>query len=206
VHVGAPDAARRELLSTVLRARTAIARGRRDEGGYTLVEMLLAAALALVVVGASVAVFTAGVHSEPRVTSRTASIQQARVVMERITRELRQGASVPTPGASQLAMVTYAPSASCAVSATEGACRVTYTCASGRCTRAVANPDGTAASAATEVVRGISNSSAVFDYDFEAGTGNVRYVQITLTFAAEDGNDAITLRDGVALRNEVAPA
>ena len=187
------------------RARKAICRGSRDEGGFTLVELLLAATLSLVVIGGAVAVFTAGVHSEPRVTSRTASIQQARVVMERMTRELRQGASVPTSGASQLATVTYAPSASCTASATEGACRVTYTCATGRCTRAVANPDGTAASAATEVVTGISNSSAVFDYDFEAGTGNVRYVQITLTFAAEDGNDGITLRDGVALRNEAAP-
>ena len=108
------------------RARTITA----EERGFTLPELLLATVLGLLVIGAAVTAFTSAIQSQPRINSQAAAIQQARTMMERITRELRQGSSVPSASASQLSIVTYVHSATCggAASTSSISCRVTYSC------------------------------------------------------------------------------
>ncbi len=180
------------------RARAALELG-RDERGFTLVELLVAMVLGFVVIGGGVMMFTAGIRSQPRVDTQAAAIQQARTSMERMIRELRQGSSVPTANGSTLAVVTYVRDATCG--ATTPMCRVTYTCAAGTCTRAVAHPDGTSPGPAVRVVQGISNSTAVFAYTPPTATTGAS-VGVTLAFAGEDGSNAITLSDAATLRNE----
>ena len=113
--------------------------------GFTLPELLVATVLGLLVIGSGVTVFAASMNDQPRITSESNAIQHARVAMERVTRELRQGATVQTATASQLSIATYVHSQTCGGSSASTAipCRVTYTCTAGACTRTEANPDGT---------------------------------------------------------------
>lgn len=62
---------------------------RRDDRGVSLVEVLVAASLALVVCVAAVSVFAGAMRSVRFVTARTNDITDARIAMEQMTRELR---------------------------------------------------------------------------------------------------------------------
>jgi len=201
MHGGQRFASEQRLLSrdAVMRERARTIR--TEERGFTLPELLVATVLGLLVIGAAVTAFTGAIQSQPRVSSQAAAIQQARTTMERITRELRQGSSVPSASASQLSIVTYVHSATCGggASNTSISCRVSYSCASGTCTRAEANPDGTSPGPAVQVVTGLSSSN-VFVYTPPTSTAPA-YVGVTLAFPAKGGTDAITLSDGSALRN-----
>jgi prepilin-type N-terminal cleavage/methylation domain-containing protein len=182
----------------------AISRKRRcsisGDDGFTLVELLVATTLATIVLGAGVMVFTAAVQSQPKASTRAAKVQQARTTAERITRELRQGWGAPTTTASQLSILTYVPHTACGGTTTGAAigCRVTYTCASGTCTRVESQADGTAPGPSQIVVSGLSSSN-VFSYTFNSA--GPTWVGVTLEFPAGNGDDAITVEDGAALRN-----
>ena len=176
----------------------------RESAGFTLVEMLVAAALSMIVIGGAVMVFTAGLHSQPRITTKSDAIQQGRVTMERLVRELRQGSGIvpgTTPSAFSLSFVTYVDNACDGGSASSAMeCSVTYTCGSpaGTCTRQVAQPDGSSPGPAVRVVSGLSNTD-VFSYSPDAIAPT--YVGVKLAFPSSDGANAITLSDGAAFRN-----
>lgn len=182
----------------VPRARRAVAALHREERGLTLIELLIAATLGLVVIGAAMTVFVGAIRSEPRTASKVTAIQQARVTVDRITRELRQGLDTPTTSANQLAIITYVKAATCGGAAASSSivCRVTYNCSAGICTRAVAQPDGSAPGPAVRVASGLSSSS-VFSYQPSAVAPS--YVGVGLSL--ETGGAPVTLSDGVALRN-----
>jgi len=175
----------------------------RQDRGFTLVELLVATILGLIVVGGGVTVFTVSMNNQPRISSQSAAIQQARTSMDRLTRELRQGSTVSTATASQLSIVTYVHSATCggAAASTARTCRVTYTCTAGTCTRTEANPDGSSPGPAVQVVSGLSSTS-VFNY-LPSSTAPT-YVGVTLAFPATGGDHAITLSDGAATRNSAS--
>jgi prepilin-type N-terminal cleavage/methylation domain-containing protein len=182
------------------RACKAAAALRREEGGFTLIELLIATALGLVVIGAALTVFISGVRSEPRAASKAAALEEARVTMDRITRELRQGLEIPagtTPSSRKLSIVTYVKAAACNGTAggTSIPCRVTYSCTGGTCTRIVSAPDGSAPGPSVTVVRGLT-SPDVFTYTPEA---KPTYVGVSFSFATS--GEPITLGDGAALRN-----
>ena len=178
-------------------SRTSIERG---EEGFTLVEALVAIGLSMLIIGAAVQMFTAAGSSQPRESSRAGQIQGARTAIDRMTRELRQGSSVPVATSSQLSMITYVNAASCAgaPSTTSIQCRVTYACSGSACTRSVANTNGTGGGSAKTVVSGLG-SPAIFTYS--PSSANPTYVGVHLVFPADSGDDAVTLDDGVALRN-----
>jgi prepilin-type N-terminal cleavage/methylation domain-containing protein len=172
----------------------------RSERGFTLIELLVAMTFGLVVLGGAVTVFLGAVRSEPRTASKVAAIQQGRVAIERITRELRQGQDVPTATPSQLSLVTYVNEDPCGGSpASESkACRVTYTCTAGACSRVVAQPDGSSPGTSAEVVSGLADSD-VFSYAPDAT--EPAYVGVRLAFEAREAANPVTLEDGVAMRN-----
>lgn len=184
------------MLSRPCKAAAAL---RRDERGFTLIELLVATGVGLVVVGGALMFFITGVRSEPRTASKVAAIQQARVTLDRITRELRQGLETPTATPSKLAIVTYVKAATCggAGASTSIPCRVTYSCAGEACTRTVAQPDGSAPGAAVRVVEGLTSPN-VFAYSPSLAP---TYVGVSFSFGT-DGSEPFTLGDGVALRNE----
>jgi type IV pilus assembly protein PilW len=175
---------------------------RRDEDGFTLVELLVAISIGLIVLGAAVMVFTAGVRSQLRADSQSAAVQQARTTMERLVRELRQGSGlVPgtTPTSTQLSFITYVHSTCTGVpSSTATLCGVTYACSASTCTRRVSRPDGSSPGAAVKVVTGLSSAN-VFAYSPSAAAPT--YVTATVRLPSFGGGNAITLSDGAALRN-----
>jgi Tfp pilus assembly protein PilW len=176
------------------------------ERGFTITELLVGAMMGLIVIGAATLVFTAGMRAQPGLSQRDNAISQGRYVMERLTRELRQGASVSTASANQLSFVTYVHSPStCAAgfSATANPCRVTYTCTTTSCTRVVAKADGTSPGTPVTVVTGLSNPN-VFTYSPSSTAPG--YIGATFVFAGRNGSDAITLSDGATLRNPSAPS
>ena len=181
------------------RARTAVAALQREERGLTLIELMIAAALGLVVVGGALTVFVGAVGSDPRTASRVAAIQQDRVTVDRITRELRQGLETPTASPSQLAIVTYVKAATCggAAASTAIPCRVTYTCSGTTCSRVVAQPNGSAPGPTVQVASGLTSAN-VFSYLPSAADPS--YVGVSFAFSAASG-PPVTLGDGVALRN-----
>jgi Tfp pilus assembly protein PilW len=172
----------------------------RGQDGFTLTELLMATVLAMVVLGAGVTVFTASIRNQPKATTQASAIQETRTVMERMIRELRQGSSVVSASPSQLAFITYAPSATCE----DGSpCRVTYACSGGTCTRTEANPDGAAPGAPVQVIAGVS-SGEVFTYVPPTETVPAS-VGVSLALPARDGSNAITLEDAATLRNQGSP-
>jgi prepilin-type N-terminal cleavage/methylation domain-containing protein len=172
-----------------------------DSSGFTLPELLIAMVLSMVVIGGAVTAFTSTMNSQPRIATQAAGIQQARTTMEQITRELRQGSTVPSATASQLSIVTYVNSATCggAHASTSIQCRVTYSCSSGACTRTEAKPDGTSPGPAVTVASGLSSNN-VFVYTTPTSTAP-GYVSVNLAFPPQGANKGITLSDGAALRN-----
>jgi prepilin-type N-terminal cleavage/methylation domain-containing protein len=161
----------------------------RETGGFTLVEVLVAAALGLIVLGAAVTMFTSAIQSQPRAATRGASIQQARTTMERMTQELRQGSTVSFAGASQATMVTWVNSDVCGgtYSATAIQCQVTYSCTGSTCMRTERNSDGTGTPSSEQVVTGLASPN-IFSVSPSCST-------------TAGGEDAITASDGVTLRN-----
>jgi type II secretory pathway pseudopilin PulG len=189
------------------RLRDTVVRRARLESGFTLVELLFSSMLGLMLIATGVTVFTATVRSQPGAAARGVSIQEARNVMERMTREIRQGSTVYASTASQLSLLTMVHSATCggAQANTAIQCKVTYTCTTGSCTRVEAPPPpATTPTSTTTVVTGLSNSSN-FRYTPSCGatstSGSPGYVCVTLTFAGDHGDDALTVQDGAAPGN-----
>lgn len=177
----------------------------RDEGGFTLAEMLVAIMITLIAFSSAMLVLQVAQRAQPRISDRSDSIQEGRVWIERLTRELRQGATmVGTPTASSISFLTYVQHSACG-SSTAGTsiqCRVSYVCTAGTCTRSERNPDGTGTGGGDQIVTGLLSSN-VFSYSPTAA--GAEYVGVTLRFPSTDEagetEDAITLQDGVSLRN-----
>jgi hypothetical protein len=200
VHGGRRRTSRRRVLTMPAAIRNALARARTAEGGFTLVELLAATVASLFVAGAGMTLLILAVHSEPEARERVSQIQQGRVMIERISRELRQGESVSGASPSSLEILTYVHSATCGgpFSSTARLCRVTYTCTSAACSRTERNADGTGFGTTRQVVAGITGPS-VFSYS--PTTVDPNYVAVGLVYPAEGGGEGVTLLDGVALRN-----
>ena len=161
--------------------------------------------ITLMAFGAALLLLQIALKAQPRITDKGAAIEQGRAWTERLTRELRQGGTVTgSPTASQLAFLTYVRHSSCGTLAAGNSiqCRVTYTCTAGTCSRTEGNPDGSQTGPPQEMVTGLQSSS-VFTYSPSAAVPE--YVGVTLMFPATDEpgetEDAITLTDGVTLRN-----
>jgi type II secretory pathway pseudopilin PulG len=181
------------------RLRRRVAALAREDSGWTLIELLVAAVIGLALIGSATFVFAASIQSQPRTASRGADIEQARLAMERLTRELRQAWDVPTATSSQISVLTYVQKATCggASATTALPCRVTYTCTTTACSRVEANPDGTGPGPAAQVVSGITGP-AVFSYSPDTTTPT--FIGVNMVFPSDHGDDAITLSDGIAMR------
>jgi prepilin-type N-terminal cleavage/methylation domain-containing protein len=204
------DRVPRLRLLTGIRVRRSDSTDRRpsSEQGFTLVELVIAMTLGLLVIGAAVTVFTAGIGTQPMIDKRAAQIDQARSMSDRLTRELRQGSNASSVNPAQLMILTYVPRTTCGGSTVgpDTRCRVFYSCtqsgATASCTRVECPPallvPGTGCGPTTTVLTGLTTNQV---FTFSPQTPGQAYVGIHLAFPAENGDDAITIQDGVALRN-----
>lgn len=196
----AGGAAGRWLLTMI-----AITAQARTEDGFTLVELLVGIFMMLVTAAAAMALLTSTVRNEAPLRERSADIQKARTMVERVTRELRQGRTVSGATSSQLQILTYVNRASCGgdPATTVRLCRVTYTCSGSSCTRTEQDPNGGGTGSAAEVASGLI-SPAIFHY--LPTESEAEFVGVTVGFPAQGGDDSVTVTDGVTLRNSFYPS
>lgn len=198
----------------LLRARL---RGHDGEAGLTLVELLVAAAMSVIVVGAAGSMLVSAVRDQPDLSKRAQNISSARWVLERITRELRNGIEVnrATATASSVSLRTYVRRSTCGGAVSSNAkspaisCQVTYSCTATACSRGEAGP-GIESGTPITIFKGI-DSSAVFCYVPSAnadptacgpvGATAPTYVGVTLRIPNPDGSGDLTVSDGASLRN-----
>lgn len=181
----------------------------RSEEGYTLIELLVASAMGVVVMGAVALLVISAVKDQPQISKQAQNITTARWVLERWTHEIRDGSSVKYAGESKFSFETYVRHSTCGgskqlpSSSPAVKCQVTYTCTATACSR-TESPPGSESGTARQVFAGI-NSSQVFSYAPKPSTpttaGEVTYVKATLRLPNPSGTGALTVSDGASLRN-----
>lgn len=179
---------------------------RGGEAGMTLVELLVAAAMSVVIVGAAGSMLISAVRSQPKLSKKNQDITTARYVLERMTREIRNGVAVyqePAPTGSQVSFLTRVRRTACGGQVPESAsapsieCRVTYRCTTAECTRTETAPETTSGGTPTTLVSGL-DSSQVFNY--EPSAEEPVYIGVTLHIANPEGEGDLTVTDGAGLR------
>ena len=85
----------------------------RDESGMTLIEMLVAAMMSVIVVGASCAMLISAVRDQPALSSKAQNITTARYQLERIVREIRNGVQLETTTPSRITLVARVRRVAC---------------------------------------------------------------------------------------------
>lgn len=190
-------------MKAVLHARLA---GRGGEAGITLVELLVASAMGVVLMGAVGSLVISAIRDQPRISKQAQTISTARWVLERITREIREGVKVDDATASnRVSFETYVRHTTCGGTTTLPStspsilCEVTYTCTTTSCSRIEA-ARGVYTGTATPIFQGI-NSDNVFSYSYSPGSVAPTYIKVTLRMPNPSGPAALTVSDGASLRN-----
>src|SRR4051794_38145912 len=81
---------------------------RRNERAFTLIELTIVVAILLLVVASILTQLTSAQRSEVFAADRGAAIDETRVSMARMTKDLRQATTIdPTSSATQVGMTTY---------------------------------------------------------------------------------------------------
>jgi type II secretory pathway pseudopilin PulG len=191
-------------------------RGPAGEAGLTLVELLVASAMSVVLLGAIGSMVISTMRAQPKISKSAQNVSSGRWVLDRMTRELRNGIRVDQATASKLSFLTYVRHATCGgttlLIAKEPSikCEVTYQCTTTACTRTEA-ADGVYAGTAQPMFSGI-NSSNIFCYVPSAeadpltcgaakAAAEVTYVSIRLRLPDPSGAGSLTVSDGASLRN-----
>lgn len=187
-----------------------------DEAGLTLVELLVASAMSVILLGAVGSMVISSVRTQPQVSKRAQNVSSARWVLERLTREIRNGIRVDVATASKVSFLTYVRRTACGGSTALPSgtpaikCEVTYECTTTYCSRIEAN-DGVYTGTPTKIFSGI-NSSSVFCYvpstesdsltcGTAASTKGTTYVGVSLRIPNPSGPSNLTVSDGASLRN-----
>jgi prepilin-type N-terminal cleavage/methylation domain-containing protein len=189
------------------RARAACARARREEAGFTLVELLVASGLLLVVLAAVLALLESSNGIAARDQERTHAIRDAQVGVYAMTKELRQAFSIVSSSPYLIEVHVWK----------DGADHdVTYDCTGtssagpplGQCVRY--ETTGSGQGAASVVVDRLINKSGsgrppVFTYSAN-GSGHTTYATVHVE-APSKGERAqgygyrVTFDDGFFMRN-----
>jgi Tfp pilus assembly protein PilW len=177
---------------------------RSEERGFTLVELLVGSAMGVVVMSAVAMLVISAVRDQPKISKQAQNITTARWVLERMTREIRNGIVV-SPGQAKpesISFKAYVRRTACGggvpvSSAPPIECQITYTCSTTSCSRTESNP-GVFTGTARQIFSGI-DSNQVFTYAPDATKPT--YVKVTLRLPNPSGTGALTVSDGASLRN-----
>jgi type II secretory pathway pseudopilin PulG len=181
----------------------------RAEEGFTLIELLVASAMGVVVMGAVVMLVIGAIRGQPQISKQAQNITTARWVLERLTRELRNGLSVTKAQPSEVSFQAYVRRATCGGTATLSEttpaikCQVTYSCTTTACSRTESAP-GTYSGTPKPIFSGI-DSNQVFTYvpviAEQSEASKITYVKVTLSLPEPDGIGSFTASSGTSLRN-----
>ena len=186
------------------------------EGGFTLVEVMVAAAMSVVIVAGASSMLISAVKDQPELTRRAQSVSNARWILARLTREIRNGVVVDKATPSSVSFRTYVRRSTCGGAGTPAAgtpaikCEVTYTCSTTACTRIEA-AENVFTGTATTIFTGI-NSSSVFCYvpstetspltcGPAASVSGTKYIGVKLQLPSPNGKSSFVISDGADMRN-----
>jgi Flp pilus assembly pilin Flp len=181
---------------------------RENESGLTLIELLMAAAMSVVIVGAGASMLISAVRKQPELSERSQKVTEVRFVQERMTKELRNGIRVDEATPTTVSFVTRVRTSACggggvALEPEDPAidCQVTYDCSSGSvCTRAEA-AEGMVGGGTPKPLVGDLESGAVFDYF--PNSEEPTYVGMIFRITNPSGSGSLTVSDGASLRTTV---
>lgn len=179
--------------------------GREREAGLTLVELLVASAMSVILVAAACMMLISAVRDQPTVSKKSQEITTARYVLERMTREIRNGIVVYSASGSRVEFKTRVRHKTCGGSALESAgaaaieCRVTYSCTTTACTRTETAPEVPGSSGTPVPLVGNLDSNQIFNYE-PSPPSTPTYVGITLHIENPEGQGELTVTDGAGLR------
>jgi hypothetical protein len=130
--------------------------------------------------------------------------------LERLTREIRDGAKVDAATPSSVSFQTYVRHTTCGSSTLSAStvpsikCEVTYTCSSTSCTRKETAPEVLTGGTPVTIFSGIDDAN-VFSYSppSPAAPTEITYIGIRLHIPNPKGPSALTVSDGASLRNAV---
>jgi type II secretory pathway pseudopilin PulG len=173
-----------------------------SERGLTMVELLVAMMMMVLITGATVSLFVSTIKDQSKVTKRADQVGDARLALQKMIVEIRQGEAVTTATAAKMVITTYVhATTSCtgAASATAPAikCAVTYEAAKEGTKSTYELKRTVAGGTAAKVITGMSSSS-IFEY---TPTTTPTYVSAKITLPSSTGNSPTTLESGAALRN-----
>jgi prepilin-type N-terminal cleavage/methylation domain-containing protein len=192
----------------------------REEGGFTLPELLVASMLGVILLGVAGSLVISAMKNQPELSQRANNISAARWVTERLTREIRNGIAVDKATPSSVSFRAYVRHTACGSSASLASgtpaikCEVTYTCTTTSCSRTETAPEVFSGGTPTTIFTGI-DSSNVFCYvpstnedalscgPAPEDLSDVSYVGISLRIPNPSGGSALTVSDGASLRNAV---
>ena len=182
------------------------ARLRSGEAGLTLIELLIAAAMSVVIVGAGTSMLISAMRTQPQLSERSQKVTEVRWVQERMTKEIRNGVRVDEATPSTVSFVTQVRTSACGaggqldsqIPAIE--CRVTYDCSSeSACTRAEGPPEVGGGTPKT-LISGLESGNA---FDYFPDKDEPTYVGVILRVPNPSGSGSLTVSDGASLRTPV---
>lgn len=170
--------------------------------GFTLVELLVAAAMGVVVMGGVTTLLISAMREQPRISKQAQNVTTARYVLDRMTHEIRNGIVVKSANETEVSFEAYVRHSSCGGTGTLASgtpalrCQITYACSTTACTRTEVTPGGTGGTSQT-LVTGIKNPVFTYLPSKTAAT----YVKATLQIPNPSGTGSLTISDGASLRN-----
>lgn len=174
------------------------------EDGLTLIELLVASMMSIVLLGAIGSMVISSMRSQPELSKRAQNISTARWVLERMTRELRNGVAVDEATPTTVSLRTFVRHSTCGGSGTLSStlpaieCQVTYSCATTSCSREETAPEVIGGGSPTTIFSGIDDAN-VFSYS--PNEEEPTFVGITLHLPNPSGPADLTISDGASLRN-----
>lgn len=190
-----------------------------DESGLTLIEMVVAALMSVIIVGAACAMLISAVKSQPGLSRKAANVTTARYQLERVVREIRDAVKVEKATTTEVVLLTRTKKTICGGSTKASPdvqrpqCRVTYRCSATSCTRSEATEGGAPVGTATVSLTGIEDANVFcFVPSTETdpskcgaprtGEGPPTYVGVNLQVKNPEGPGILTISDGATLRTE----
>lgn len=181
-----------------------------EESGLTLIELLVAATMSVVLVGAASSMLISAVKSQPRISERAQNVSKARYVLERMTREIRNGVvvrGIAEDGAG-IEFEASVRRTECGSGVEEDPeerailCSISYSCSAGSCVRTEVDPDTEAGGPPRTVVTGLSDDAVFSREPPGVPLGEATYIGVRLRIPDPEGPGELNVSDGATLRTK----
>jgi prepilin-type N-terminal cleavage/methylation domain-containing protein len=168
----------------------------RDQGGYTLTEMITVMVILGIVLAGLAAAFHAGVRAETRASREFQAQQNARLALDRLRRELHCANAISTANGTAVSSITVTLPTVCLGADTS----VTYATSSVATSRWMLTRTGNV-TGATDVADYLTSSTPFTYYVPASGTLGFLSVDIPVNLNPTDTSTEWRLKDDIVLRN-----